>query len=375
MKIAFCLFNYFPFGGLQRDFLRIALACQQRGHTIIVYTMEWEGEIPPGFQINLVKKKGLSNHARALHFSNAVNNALKKSPCDRVIGFNKMQGLDLYYAADSCFAAKAKSKHGRFYRCLPRYRAYQQLEHAVFNSSSTTQVLLISDAEKPHFIRFYKMPEQNFHVLKPGISRDRKQPTNYLEIRQRVRENFNLADNNFMLLMVGSGFKTKGLDRTLRSIAALPQHLLQNIKLFIIGDDKAKPFAQLAQQLNIQDQIQFLGGRHDVPDFLWSADLLLHPAYYENTGTVLLEALVAGLPVLTTASCGYAHYVDTAQAGTVIQNPYQQDLFNEALASALESIDLRIQWQNNALKFAESADIYQMTDQAIHLIEQAGLHA
>ena len=45
------------------------------------------------------------------------------------------------------------------------------------------------------------------------------------------------------------------------------------------------------------------------------ADLLIHPAYNENTGTVLLEALVAGLPVLVSAVCGYAHYIAEADAG------------------------------------------------------------
>ena len=32
MRLAFCLYKYFPHGGLQRDLLRIALACQRRGH-------------------------------------------------------------------------------------------------------------------------------------------------------------------------------------------------------------------------------------------------------------------------------------------------------------------------------------------------------
>ena len=42
MQLAFVLYKYFPFGGLQRDFMRIALECQQRGHQIRVYTMIWE---------------------------------------------------------------------------------------------------------------------------------------------------------------------------------------------------------------------------------------------------------------------------------------------------------------------------------------------
>ena len=49
MKLAFCLFNYFPFGGLQRDFFHIAEVCRNRGHEIHVFTMKWEGEMPRDF--------------------------------------------------------------------------------------------------------------------------------------------------------------------------------------------------------------------------------------------------------------------------------------------------------------------------------------
>ena len=60
MLLAFTLFKYFPFGGLQRDFLRIALACQARGHAIRVYTLQWEGDIPPGFEVVRAPVKGFS---------------------------------------------------------------------------------------------------------------------------------------------------------------------------------------------------------------------------------------------------------------------------------------------------------------------------
>ncbi len=39
MKLAFALFKYFPYGGLQRDFIRIAGLCRDRGHEIHVYTL------------------------------------------------------------------------------------------------------------------------------------------------------------------------------------------------------------------------------------------------------------------------------------------------------------------------------------------------
>ena len=64
MQLAFVLYKYFPFGGLQRDFMRIALECQQRGHLIRVYTLIWEGDIPPGFEVLVAPVQALFNHRR-----------------------------------------------------------------------------------------------------------------------------------------------------------------------------------------------------------------------------------------------------------------------------------------------------------------------
>lgn len=55
-----------------------------------------------------------------------------------------------------------------------------------------------------------------------------------------------------------------------------------------------------------------------------AADLLLHPAYREAAGIVLLEAITAGLPVLTTAVCGYAHYIVDANCGEAITEPFRR---------------------------------------------------
>ena len=100
--------------------------------------------------------------------------------------------------------------------------------------------------------------------------------------------------------------------------------------------------------------------------------MLIHPAYNENTGTVLLEALVAGLPVLCTDVCGYAHYITDAQAGDVVPSPFVQDDLNNRLSNMLSS-DQKQVWQNNALTFADTADIYSLPERAADIIEQVGL--
>ena len=49
--------------------------------------------------------------------------------------------------------------------------------------------------------------------------------------------------------------------------------------------------------------------------FYHAADYLVHAARTENTGTVLIEAMICGLPVLVTGNCGFAFHVHDADAG------------------------------------------------------------
>lgn len=370
MKLAFCLFKYFPYGGLQRDFMRIAKSCEARGHEIHVYTMKWEGEPEPGFHIHLIKAHGLQNHRRSLAFARACEKAFEKEQFDLIIGFNKMPHLDLYYAADVCYQARAQEKHSFLYRLLPRYRTLVALENAVFAKGNHTQIMLISPLQQKEFTKHYQTEANRFHLLPPGIARDRIAPPNAPDIRAKLRADFHIPDDHFLLLMVGSGFKTKGLDRALTGIAALSDELKKRCHFFIIGQDNAAPFQKLAQELKLSN-IHFLGGRPDVPDFLLAADLLLHPAYHENTGTVLLEALAAGLPVLTVDVCGYAHYIEESHAGAVLKSPFSQVIFNQTLEKMLLSPDREI-WRQNALEFARTADIYSLPEKATDLIEATG---
>lgn len=371
MKLAFCLNYYFPFGGLQRDFLRIAMVCQSRGHSINVYTMHWEGDRPEGFAINIVKPHGLTNHARSRDFARQVMAQLAVSKCDLVVGFSRMPGLDVYYAADSCYRERVLSNRPLLSRFGGRFRIYSAMERAVFAAESKTEILLIAEAEKTKFMRHYETPEERFHLLPPGIERNRVAPPEAPEIRQALREEFGLNSEEFMLLLVGSRFRTKGVDRAVKALSALPQQLKERAGLYVVGQDKPDSYIHLARRLGVANNVHFLGGRPDIPRFLLGADLLVHPAYIENTGTVLIEAIVAGLPVLATQVCGYAGYVERSGAGKLIPLPFQQETMNDQLVSMLDRKQLAV-WQSNALNYAESADIFGLPEKAADLIESAG---
>jgi UDP-glucose:(heptosyl)LPS alpha-1,3-glucosyltransferase len=370
VNLAFCLFRYFPFGGLQRDFLKIALECRDRGHRITVFTMAWQGEVPDGFNVRLLPVKGLTNAARCRSFAGQVGRLLAREKFDCIVGFNKIPGLDVYFAADPCFAARVAEEKSLFSCLGRRCRIYLELERALFSPLSKTRILILTDLERERYIKYHQTPAERFVFLPPGISRDRVAPPNAAELRAAFRRENGLTEMDRLALMVGSGFRTKGLDRSLRAIAALPESLREKVRLMVIGAGDAKPFVRMARKLGIEDRVSLLGPRDDVPRFLLGADLLLHPSYTEAAGMVLLEAMAAGLPILATDVCGYAFHVREGSAGKLIPSPFDQEEMNRLFEQMLFS-DQVAHWRRNGLKYVTETDIFSMPERAAHIIEQA----
>jgi len=84
---------------------------------------------------------------------------------------------------------------------------------------------------------------------------------------------------------------------------------------------------------------------------------------------VLLEALAAGLPVVVTDVCGYADHIETARAGLVLPDPFEQLALDAALARMLEC-DFQQICRTNGLKYAQNVDLYSLHTTAASLIEQ-----
>ena len=62
---------------------------------------------------------------------------------------------------------------------------------------------------------------------------------------------------------------------------------------------------------------------------------MLHPARLESAGSVLIEAMCCGLPMLTTNRCGYAEYVEASGGGVVLPEPFNLDHWVLALKKLL----------------------------------------
>jgi UDP-glucose:(heptosyl)LPS alpha-1,3-glucosyltransferase len=124
----------------------------------------------------------------------------------------------------------------------------------------------------------------------------------------------------------------------------------------------------MAHRLGINGHVSLLPPRHDIARFFHGADLLVHAAYSENTGGVILESMRYGLSVLTTDTCGYAEHVTAAHAGVVVPSPFQQETMNRALLDLARSPTRQVLGLN-AQTFAQGLDLYRRPARVVELIE------
>lgn len=369
MKLAFCLFKYYPFGGLERSFLSILKEAVSRGHNVVVYTMSWDGERHGDFQLEVLPAKGFSNHKKCAHFVELLGQRLSQHNYDLVVGFNRMPLLDVYYCGDVSFIAKAEKSHGWLYKQSSRYKIFSAFEKAVFSADSSTHIMSISDLAITDYCQVHATDKSRIHALPPGIDKPSIDKSLASDARLRIRKELNISDSDFLLLMIGSDYKRKGLDRSISALAAAKGSLSGKVKLLVIGDGDIEKYRGIAQAAGVAGDVVFLGPRSDRFDYLAAADVVLHPALTETAGNVILEGLIASKPVLVTAGCGFSVHIEKSGAGFVIpDSPYEQPVFNKLLVSALDNDNI-VAWQQWAQQYTASEDLYSRPQTAIDIVE------
>jgi len=374
MKAALVLFDWFSYGGLQRDCRRIGESLINKGADVTLICNNVLDVVPPGFKLVNPDLPVSSKVGQRKTFVSFLERHCQESDYDLVCGFNRVPGLDYYFAADTCFAWKATRERYWFYRFSSRSRQYLSFEKAVFGPQSKTEIFILSPMQKQEYLACYPDSESRMVDIPPGIARDRMAGEDAVEIRQQLRQEFALGDDDLLILQVGSGYPVKGVDRSLTAIAALPGKYRERVKFLLLGEDRRRRYKALAENLGIAGRVTILSGRDDIPRLLQGADLLLQPSRKESAGMAILEAIVAGLPVLVTESCGYAFHVTRAEAGNVVKDPFVQKNLNRALENMLEKIASQDaeHWKVNGIAYGRNGDFYDMPDKVADILLNSG---
>jgi glycosyltransferase involved in cell wall biosynthesis len=151
------------------------------------------------------------------------------------------------------------------------------------------------------------------------------------------RKSFGLQEDACLLLFVGD-LRTprKNLDTVLKALVRLPA----NVQLVVAGYIPGSPYPDEAKALGIADRVHFLGLVKNMPTLMHSVDAFVFPSRYEAMSLSLLEALAAGLPVITAKTAGGAEIIGT-DCGIVLDDPDDATALAGAITTLADAPELR----------------------------------
>ena len=136
--------------------------------------------------------------------------------------------------------------------------------------------------------------------------------------RQQVRDRLGIAPHQRLAITVGRLIPTKRIGDLIEAFGQLhPDY--PNWRLAVVGNGEDRErLERLVHQQNLQTVVQFLGTRTDVPELLRSADLFAFPSEMEGLPNAVIEAALAGLPIVGSDIGPLHEVVDNGRSATLV---------------------------------------------------------
>lgn len=145
-------------------------------------------------------------------------------------------------------------------------------------------------------------------------------------------------------ITVGRMSPEKGFGRLLNIAAELKNNGYQ-FSLWLIGDGPLLPLLkQQCKKLKLEKEVLFLGGKRNPHAYTAKSDVFICSSFSEGYSTVCTEAVMLGVPVVSTCVSGADEIISEAECGLVCGMD-DQDLY-EALKYCLDNIDIVNAWKN-----------------------------
>ena len=319
MRIGLVRRGYSVSGGAEAYLLRFAHAAHAAGHEpILICGTEWPEGVWP-FERKCVGGRTPED------FADRLKERRESGGWDVLFSLERVWGCDVYRAGDGVHAAwlerrrKFESPWKQWFRLIQRkHREILELECALFTGSAR-RIIANSQLVKDEIIAHFGTPADHIHVIHNGV------PAASAEARPReiVREELGIPAGEFVAIFVGSGWERKGLRHAISAVNALkiPATLLVAGR----GDSRGLPASS---------RVSFLGplANPQLASLLAAADVFVLPTLYDPFSNACIEALAAGLPVITTNANGFSEIIEVGVEGEAVA-PGDVDALTAALAA------------------------------------------
>jgi UDP-glucose:(heptosyl)LPS alpha-1,3-glucosyltransferase len=204
-------------------------------------------------------------------------------------------------------------------------------------NNPAVRLAAVSPRTRAELQRYFSRPD--VPVIPNAVDTQAFSPAHLLARRAEMRLQFNLAESEFVLLLIGNDWRVKGLPAVLEALALLPDVPL---RLLVVGDvgPSAQPFRELARNLGVLSRCLWIPPAADVLSFYAAADLYVSPTLEDSFAFPVAEAMACGLPAITSQYAGISAYLTSGTDSFVLSDPRDAQALAQRIRELATNPDL-----------------------------------
>ncbi len=352
MKIAILRKKYAFHGGAEGFSKGFMDLLAKEGHEVHIYAIQWEkGAVNENINFHPVPAVTFSSLLRDFTFAVLSKQQLEQERYDIIQSHDKTLYQDVYRAGDGCHIEWLKQRwrrtgfFGRLSIALnPYHWLILGLERSIFHRHRYRKIIAISEMVKRNIMDNYPVSAEDIAVVYNPVDLEKFNPSNREKFRARIRKEYGIGMNEIVFLFVGSGFERKGVKYLIEASELLDEH----VTIMVVGKGSGEKFQDSIRK----QRVIFCGPQKHIEQYYAAADAFVFPTIYEPFGNVHLEALAAGLPVITTINSGAAEIIENGKSGFVVSEPEDTKAIADAMTE-LQNQDVRERMSKEARGVAE----------------------
>ncbi|MBI3620919.1 MAG: glycosyltransferase family 4 protein [Nitrospirae bacterium] len=326
MKIAMLIKNFVKTGGAERYAVELSTRLARRGHDVHVFAQRWDPDRLAGITVHPIARLHRPRFINSLYYALAARRLVMREPCQ-------------------------------------------------FGCRALTHVVAVSEGTRRDILAHYPLDQAAVRVIYPGVNPPDLSPEGVQSSRREIRKQYDLSDEDLVIVFVGSEFKRKGLRYALEALALLLRNRKDDQRsitphLLVVGRGDPADYLALASQLGIGRQVHFTGLQRDVWPIYAAADVCLLPTLGDTFSLAVLEAMACGLPVIVSRQAGVAELLRHGYNGLLLDDPHDPRLIAESMRR-LFSDQSRTEMGCHAKETAAALSWDRMTDEMEALYHEA----
>ncbi len=331
------------FGGGERYAWALAHGLVEAGHDVILLGHLIE-DPPKKARIEPIPMPKWLASRRVSGFARNAGARLKqlKSEYDVSFGLTQVCPVDAYFLGGGVHRYWLEHRFpGAFSRTFkllsnPVNHFHLRIEKELLQNGGCQRVISNSNLCLTHAAQYYGLPEERGRVIYHGVDLERFSPGNRAAYRKTLRDKLQIRQDEILFLILANGWERKGLPTLLQALSLLPAK--SRYRLVVAGKEpRPSRYRKQAQSLGVTDRVMLLQPTSETEAFYAAADAFVLPTRYDPFAGVTLEALAAGLPVVTTATNGGSEIIESEVNGYVVDDPMDAQTLAKCLAQLMDT--------------------------------------